>query len=196
MPNWCGNQIKISGDRVTAIAKILKDNQGGKMFELLVGRVPDGMTEDDYQNNWYDINCNRWGCKWDVDISLDDMSFGDDEIYMYIQTAWSSCNDFLRLLNIKYCVDVENIFSEGGNDFAGRFMIEDGNESYECYTYLRGLYEFDYDSFLFEARDQLEYMVGDDTPPTLEEWINEFPFVEDEYVKENLIELYNEIIKQ
>ena len=193
MPNWCNNQIKISGDGISAIKEILEANQGGRMFELLVGKLAEGQTEEEYNDNWYNTNCDRWGCKWDVDISLDDMSFEDDAIYMYIQTAWAPCNDFLRLLNKKYGVDVENNYNEGGNDFAGFVSIDEDGENENCYTYLRGLYEFDYESFLFEARNQLEFMVEDENPPTLEDWMNEFPFVEE---KENLIELYNEITEQ
>ena len=191
MPNWCNNQIKISGHGVPAIKEILEANPGGGMFELLVGKLADGQTESEYMNNWYDTNCARWGCKWDVDIELEGISFDNDCIGMWIETAWSPCNDFLRLLSEKYGVDVENSYVEAGSDFAGMFVIEDGNESDECYTYLRGMYEFDYESFLFEAQNQLEYMVGDDTIATLEEWLNEFEYVEN---KEDLIELYNEIV--
>jgi len=191
MPNWCNNQIRISGDGITAINEILKE--GGKMFESLVGKLAEGQTEREYNENWYNTNCDRWGCKWDVEISEHDISVEDDAIYMYIQTAWSPCNDFLRLLSEKYGVDVENRYSEGGNDFAGLFMIEDGNESDECYTYLRGLYEFDYDSFLYEVRNQIEWMIDDENPIELENLLNEFEFVKE---KENLIELYNEITEQ
>jgi hypothetical protein len=191
MPNWCNNQIKISGHGVPAIKEILEANPMGRMFELLVGKLADGQTESEYMDNWYDTNCDRWGCKWDVDIELDGISFDDDCIHMWIQTAWSPCNDFLRLLSDKYGVDVENIYIESGCDFAGMFVIEDGNESDECHTYLRGMYEFDYESFVFEIQNQLESMLYDQTPPALEEWLNEFGYVEN---KEDLIELYNEIV--
>lgn len=191
MPNWCNNQIKISGDGITAIKEILEANPSGLMFESLVGKLADGQTEKEYIDNWYNTNCERWGCKWDVDIELNDISFEDDSIRLWIQTAWSPCNGFLELLNEKYGVDVENNYGEGGNDFAGRFMIENGDYSDECYTYLRGLYEFDYESFLFEAQNQLEYMVSDEDVPSLEDWLNEFQFVDN---KEDLIELYNECI--
>jgi hypothetical protein len=189
MPNWCNNQIKISGNGVPAIKEILE--KGGRMFESLVGKLADGQTEEEYNEKWYDTNCDRWGCKWDVDISLDDISFEGDSIYMYIQTAWSPCNDFLRLLSEKYGVDVENNYSEGGNDFAGFVSIDEDGEDEHCYTYLRGLYEFDYDSFLYEVRNQIEFMVDDENPIALEDLLNEFDYVEN---KKDLIELYNEII--
>ena len=80
-----------------------------------------------------------------------------------------------------------------GMTFAGRFVIENGNESDECYTYLKGLYEFDYDSFLYEVRNEIEFMVDDENPIALEDLLNEFDYVEN---KEDLIELYNEITEQ
>jgi hypothetical protein len=163
------------------------------MFESLVGKLAEGQTEQEYNENWYNTNCDRWGCKWDVEISLDDMAFEDDCIYMYIQTAWSPCNDFLRLLQKKYGVEVENNYNEGGMDYAGFVSIDEDGEDEHCYTYLRGLYEFDYDSFLFEVRNQIEFMIDDENPIALEDLLNEFEYVED---KENLIELYNEITEQ
>ena len=191
MPNWCNNQIKISGDGINAITEILEKNQGGRMFELLVGKLADGQTEEEYNEKWYDTNYNRWGCKWDVEISLDDIAFEDDAIYMYIQTAWTPCNDFLRLLQKKYGVEVENNYNEGGNDFAGFVSMDEDGEDEHCYTYLRGLYEFDYDSFLYEVRNQIEFMVDDKNPIVLEDLWNEFDYVEN---KKDLIELYNEIV--
>ena len=193
MPNWCDNQIKISGSEasISQIKSTLEKNKNGGLFNVLVGKLADGQTEGQYDGNWYDTNIERWGCKWDVDIEFESMGLENDCIYMNIQTAWSPCNGFLRLLSEKYGVDVENNYSEGGNDFAGLFTIEDGNESNECYTYLRGLYKFDYDSFLYEVRNEIEFMVDDENPIALEDLLNGFDYVEN---KEDLIELYNEII--
>jgi hypothetical protein len=193
MPNWCDNQIKISGSEasISAIKSTLDENKNGGLFDVLVGHLPDGVTEEEYQKNWYDLNCDRWGCKWDVDIEFESMEFEDDCIYMNIQTAWSPCNGFLRLLSEKYGVDVENNYSESGNDFAGVFTIADGNESDECYEYLEGLYHIDYDTFISEAMIQLEWMAEDGNAPEFDEWIDGFEYVEN---KEDLIELYNEIV--
>lgn len=193
MPNWCDNQIKISGSKasISQIKSTLEKNKSGGLFDVLVGKLADGQTEGQYDGNWYDTNIERWGCKWDVDIEFESMGLEDDCIYMNIQTAWSPCNGFLRLLSDKYGVDVENNYSESGNDFAGVFTIEDGNESDECYEYLEGLYHIDYDTFISEAMIQLEWMAEDGNAPEFDEWIDGFDYVEN---KEDLIELYNEIV--
>jgi hypothetical protein len=172
MPNWCNNQIRISGDGITAIQEVLESNPMGRMFELLVGKLAEGQTESEYIESWYNTNCDRWGCKWDVDINMDDFFFEDDQIIMTIQTAWSPCNGFLKLLHEKYGVDCENEYNESGSYFAGRYTIDGSGEKDECYDYLEGLYRFDYDSFLYE----IENLMEDELPP-LEEWLKEFPFV-------------------
>jgi hypothetical protein len=183
MPNWCNNQIKISGQGVPAINEILE--KGGRMFESLVGKLADGQTENEYNDNWYNTNCDRWGCKWDVDISEHDISVEDDAIYMYIQTAWSPCNGFLKMLHEKYGVDCENDYNESGNDFAGRYTIDSGGENDECYEYLEGLYHFDYESFIYE----IECLMEGELPP-LEEWLKQFPYVQSKIDLETIYESY------
>jgi hypothetical protein len=195
MPNWCDNKIQISGSEasIKAIKSLLEKNGSGGLFNVLVGHLPDGMTEEEYQKNWYDVNCNRWGCKWDVDIEFESMEFEDDCIYMYIQTAWSPCNGFLRLVHEKYGVDVHNDYSEYANDFAGRFTIDEDGDNDECYTYLVGLYEFDYDTFISEAEIQLQWMIDDENAPAFNEWIAGFDYVNDEAISD-LKNVYEENI--
>jgi hypothetical protein len=186
MPNWCNNQINIWGEGVTAVREILEENQGGRMFELLVGKLAEGQTESEYIESWYNTNCDRWGCKWDVDINMDDFFFEDGQIIMTIQTAWSPCNGFLKLLHEKYGVDCENDYNESGSYFAGRYTIDGNGEKDECYDYLEGLYRFDYDSFLYE----IENLMEDELPP-LEEWLKEFPFVKNTHDLETIYKSYN-----
>lgn len=201
MPNWCSNNIVITGnsDSLSKIKRVIEENTNRGLFDSLVGHLPSGMTEEDYQKNWYDINCERWGCKWDVEIDFywdSEIDFEKDNgfIHLYIDTAWSPCNGFLRLLSEKYGVDVENNYSESGNDFAGVFTIADGNESDECYEYLEGLYHIDYDTFISEVEIQLEWMAEDGNTPGLEEWIASFEFIDDDYVKEELKKVYEEVV--
>lgn len=186
MPNWCNNQINIWGEGVTAVREILEENQGGRMFELLVGKLAEGQTESEYIESWYNTNCDRWGCKWDVDINMDDFFFEDGQIIMTIQTAWSPCNGFLKLLHEKYGVDCENDYNESGSYFAGRYTIDGSGEKDECYDYLEGLYHFDYDSFLYE----IENLMEDELPP-LEEWLKEFPFVKNTHDLEAIYTSYH-----
>jgi hypothetical protein len=172
MPNWCNNQINISGEGVTAIKEILE-----------AGKLAEGQTESEYNEKWYETNHDRWGCKWDVEIDLNDFFLEDDHIIMTIQTAWSPCNAFLKRLHEKYGVDIENDYNESGSYFAGRYTIDGNGEKDECYDYL---YHFDYDSFIFE----IEQLMEDELPP-LEEWLKEFPFVKDTHDLETIYKSYN-----
>jgi hypothetical protein len=179
MPNWCNNYIEIEGVGVSKIKEILEANPLGSMFELLVGKYAEGQTEEEYQQTWYDTNCDRWGCKWDVEIDLDSINFFEDHFMsMNLQTAWSPCNDFLRLLHQKYSVFVKNDYSETGNDFAGTFEIDEDGEVDNCYSYLEGLYHSDYDYFIMEVQNQIEYLKDDneDEIPSVDEWLKEFPY--------------------
>lgn len=188
MPNWCSNYIEITGNRkgLSQIKEILEANPNGSMFELLVGKYADGQTEEEYQQTWYESNCGRWGCKWDVEIDLDSINFFEDSTITFgIQTAWSPCNDFLRLLHAKYSVFVKNDYSENGNDFAGRYEIDEDGEQDDCYNYLEGLYHTDYDYFLCEVQNQIEYLMDDDEIPSVDEWLNEFTYVS----QDTLVEL-------
>lgn len=191
MPNWCSNWITINGDEkgLSQIKEILEANPEGRMFELLVGKYAEGQTEEQYLETWYDTNIGRWGCKWDVDIELDNINFFEDFITIGIQTAWSPCNGFLRLLHKKYGVFVENEYSEQGNDFAGKFIIDEDGEVDRCYNYREGLYHYDYDYFLMEATNDLEYLSDEDEIPSAEEWLKEFPYASKESLEE-LRELY------
>lgn len=166
MPNWCNNQINIWGNGVTAIKKILEE--GGQMFQLLVGGNPQ-----------------KWGCKWDVEIDMNDLFLDDEQIIMTIRTAWSPCNGFLKMLHEKYGVECENDYNESGNDFAGRYTIDSNGEKDECYEYLEGLYHFDYESFIYEV----ECLMDGDVPP-LEEWLEQFPYVQSKRDLETIYECY------
>ena len=179
MPNWCSNYIEITGNRkgLSQIKEILEANPNGSMFELLVGKLADGQTEEEYQQTWYDTNCDRWGCKWDVEIDLGTINFFEDSAITFgIQTAWSPCVGFLRLLHQKYSVFVKNDFSENGDDFAGRYVIDEDGEVNDCWEYLEGLYHTDYDYFLMEVQNQIEYLRDDYEIPSLDEWLKEFPY--------------------
>lgn len=193
MPNWCNNFIQITGVRggLSQIKEILEANPEGRMFELLVGKYAEGQTEEEYGLNWYNTNCDRWGCKWDVEIDLQGITFEEDIIHFCLQTAWSPCNDFLRLLHEKYAVFVENQYSEQGNNFAGKYVIDEEGEVDECYEFLEGLYHTDYDTFIWEAKNQLEYLRDEDEIPSVEEWLKEFPYASTDSLAE-LKELYFE----
>lgn len=199
MPNWCSNSIVINGDKnkIKKIKRVLdsmdRNNDSVGVFQVLVGR-DENLSETQYQEGaWYQSNIDRFGCKWDV--NYDDACIdGDDEyITMNPQTAWSPPEGFCRLLSEQYGVDVVLEYSEPGCNFAGRLSITaDGDEENETYEYLEGLYHIDEDYFWMEVRNNLEYEFDEDEPRKVEEWLQDFSFVQAGH-KSELIDLYNEV---
>ena len=180
MANLCNNFIQISGEGVSKIKEVLEANPSGRMFRAL---------DKDYQGGDVVANVKRWGCKWDVLIDLDGMFLEEDYISMNIQTPWEPCNGFLRVLHEQYGVNVDNKYSESGNDYMGIFSIDSKGEKDVRYPFLEGLYHFDYESFLFEVEKGLDYA---DEVLTLDEWLSQFTYVTADDLDE-LKELYESI---
>lgn len=124
MPNWCINDIDISGP--SEKIKELYDRmiQENCIFEIL---VPIG--------NWeYDKAVEAWGTKWDANSQdLDLYDNGDYScISGQIETAWGPpIQVFETYLNDNEDVSIEIKYFEPGMQFVGQYI--DGFD--ECYEY-------------------------------------------------------------
>jgi len=180
MPNWCNNNISISGP-VETIRQLWEDaNQedGG----LLSAMVPSPKELNDttspsadsderraelvekYGNdNWYDWNVSNWGTKWDVStegLEFTDNGDGTAMIEGWFDSAWAPPIGAYE----KFCDDMDNCdleasYHEGGMDFGGFWSSENGDE------YMDGLYEEyklpeDQQSDLFKRIDE-EYNLSE-----------------------------------
>jgi len=204
MPNWCNNNITISGDEgtirtLTAVLKSIKtsdEEQSNNVFQSLIG-LPQQMSDVDYKEKWYDTNIEWFGTKWDISYSEDMFTFTKDEISFFCETAWSPPIPFLQHLCEMYKVNANLFYSEGGVGFSGEstFNWVDGElEVYddEC-GYLEGIYKYSRDEFWSEVESRVDCIL--DEEQTLEDFISEFDFVSEED-KEELTRLYNETIKE
>lgn len=85
MPNWCMNDLRISGD-TEEILRFIEDNKtdGEFCFKTL-------FPEPEYANpeDWYEWRVKNWGTKWDVDGNVDVSKIDDDLYRLYFTTAWS-----------------------------------------------------------------------------------------------------------
>jgi Ferredoxin-like domain in Api92-like protein len=85
MPNWCMNDLRISGN-ADEILSFIEDNKtdGEFCFKTLV-------PEPEYKNSeeWYDWRLSNWGTKWDVDGDVDVNKLDDGLYRLYFTTAWS-----------------------------------------------------------------------------------------------------------
>ncbi len=204
MPNWCNNNITISGDEgtirtLTAVLKNLKtdDNeQSNNVFQSLIG-LPQHMSDGDYKEKWYDTNIEWFGTKWDISYSEDMFTFTKDEINFSCETAWSPPIPFLQNLCEMYKVNANLFYSEGGVGFSGEstFNWVDGElEVYddEC-GYLEGIYKYSREEFWSEVEYRTDCIIDEEL--SLEDFISEFDFVSEEDTLE-LTRLYNETIKE
>lgn len=144
MPNWCSNYLQITGDKekITKIVDVLKANTTGEnLFQTLIGLEPGA----DYSGEkWYDLNINRFGCKWDTPYELEYFHIDEDSIRFGIETAWSPPVQFAIRLCQMYGVSCDVSYSEPGNDFTGITKIApDGSYTEEDYEYLEGMYKLD-----------------------------------------------------
>lgn len=212
MPNWCNNNITISGDEgtirtLTAVLKSLKtdnEEQSSDVFKSLIG-LPQHMSDGDYKEKWYDTNIEWFGTKWDISYSEDMFNFSKDEISFSCETAWSPPIPFLHTLCKMYKVNANLFYSEGGVGFAGETTftwtqpdysageVEGQLEVYddEC-GYLEGIYKYSKEEFWGEVESRVDCIL--DEEQTLEDFISEFDFVSEEDTLE-LTRLYNETIE-
>ena len=204
MPNWCNNNITISGDEgtirtLTAVLKSLKtddEEQSSDVFKALIG-LPQHMSDGDYKEKWYDTNIGWFGTKWDISYDEHAFTFTKDEISFFCETAWSPPIPFLQNLCEMYKVNANLFYSEGGVGFSGEttFTWNDGElDVYddEC-EYLEGIYKYSREEFWSEVESRVDSIL--DEEQTLEDFLGEFDFVSEEDTLE-LTRLYNETIKE
>ena len=202
MPNWCNNNITISGDEgtirtLTAVLKSIKtsdEEQSNNVFQSLIG-LPQHMSDGDYKEKWYDTNIEWFGTKWDISYSEDMFNFSKNEISFSCETAWSPPIPFLQNLCEMYKVNANLFYSEGGVGFSGEstFNWVDGElEVYddEC-GYLEGIYKYSREEFWSEVEYRADSILDEDQ--SLEDFLGEFDFVSEED-KLELTRLYNETI--
>ena len=150
MPNWCDNQITITGPNsvIDKIEKIVSDEKNPDgllnffhpMPKELEGTTSPSSSADKPQpmvegfDCWYDWRVEKWGTKWDcnefygVDRQGDTISFG-------FSSAWSPpINAYEKFIisssEKKQDVSIKAYYYEGGCDFMGEW----DNGSDDCYS--------------------------------------------------------------
>lgn len=117
MPNWCMNNLTVTGkpERLNAIADAISEN---KFFEHI---VPIGEWE-------YENALSAWGTKWDANGATVDFP-EEDTLSVVFDTAWSPPIGVLEAL----CddPDIDSVYCsyfEPGMDFGGEW--EDGDDRF------------------------------------------------------------------
>ena len=156
MPNWCENQISITGPNsvIDKIEKIINaddshENTGLLNFfhpmpKELEGTTSPSSASDKPQpkvdgfDNWYDWRNANWGTKWEVCefYGVDRSYINDDEsqITVGFSSAWGPPLEAYQRFLDKHPVILEARYYEPGCDFMG--IWDNGDDTcYECSKY-------------------------------------------------------------
>ena len=153
MPNWCDNQVTITGPNsvIDKIEKIVKEEKDGggllNFFKPMPKQLEDttspSSSADKPQpmvegfDNWYDWRCENWSTKWDVNefYGVDRQHLNDslDEstISFGFSSAWSPpIGAYEQFLEDNDNCSLKAYYYEGGCDFMGEW----DNGSDDCYA--------------------------------------------------------------
>ena len=154
MPNWCDNQVTITGpnsviDKIEKIVKEEKEDNGLLNFfhpmpKQLEGTTSPSSSADKPQpmvegfDNWYDWRNANWGTKWElcefygVDRQYhSEQNEGESTITFGFDSAWAPpINAYEQFLRDNEDCSLKAWYYEGGCDFMGEW----DNGSDNCYT--------------------------------------------------------------
>jgi hypothetical protein len=137
MPNWCTNEVEITGDNavIQEIAEIVKANKYG-LFQMndfvpMPEELRDTTAPSD-RPNWYNWANSNWGTKWDLD---EDAIYivEDGVIKLGFNTAWSPNCAFWVAFSEKYpTLRTYHKYYEEGMGFIGQAFYEDDRFDDNC----------------------------------------------------------------
>jgi hypothetical protein len=123
MPNWCSNEITISGEEaeLALLAQRLRYDETTIMERL----VP---TPDEFisSNAWYQWCLDNWGTKWDMCELTSDYEPG--YIMLVYETAWAPNVPFWQTISAEYPgLSMVHHYKEPGMCFMGVATYQEGN---------------------------------------------------------------------
>ena len=127
MPNWCMNEITITGDS-NEIDTLLMNAEGPdetKAFSM------EALVPCPNNENWYEWNINNWGTKWDFVISKNDLIVikepNTTKVLFNVDTAWSPPLAFWQKVSKLYpFIDIKVYYEEEGIGFIGMAKFKQG----------------------------------------------------------------------
>ena len=145
MPNWCDNQVTITGSKsvIDKIEKIANEEKGvggllnffHPMPKELRDTTADGsedkkLLEKYGYSDWYGWACDNWGTKWDISEFYGVDRIGKTMITFAFSSAWSPpTGAYEYFLAKNEDCSLKAWYYEGGCDFMG--VWEDGDD--RCY---------------------------------------------------------------
>jgi len=129
MPNWCYNELRVTGNKKD-IAKFKKDVNNEKEKTVLclnnLVPMPKKYNEDGRWHSWAIIN---WGTKWDVEGEL--VKDRANLLRYEFDSAWSPPIEWVRTVSGQYPkLSFRLEYDEPGMAFNGHYLCknEDGRD--------------------------------------------------------------------
>lgn len=141
MPNWCENELIVTGNKenINALIDLIESDDLSFDFEKVIPH-PEGIKQNSEEGYFFRVN--NWGTKWRLEedsISIDRES--DEEISMSFDTAWAPCLPIVtKLAELFPALKIKYTYGESGMDFSGFAnyqngeLIDSGNGEYDVYT--------------------------------------------------------------
>ena len=145
MPNWCDNQVTITGpnkiiDKIEKIANEEKGTEGLLQFMYPMPAELKDTTADGSDNkemikkygysDWYGWATDNWGTKWDIS-EFYGVDRNGDTISFSFQSAWSPpTGAYENFISENSECSLKSYYYEGGCDFMG--IWDNGDD--RCYT--------------------------------------------------------------
>lgn len=121
MPNWCSNEITISGEEaeLALLAQQLQANEE-TIMERLVPQ-PEGLAD----GAWYQWCLDNWGTKWDMCELAGDYDVG--YISLVYETAWAPNVPFWETISAQYPgLHMVHHYKETGMCYMGVATYQEG----------------------------------------------------------------------
>jgi len=146
MPNWCNNNITISGPK-KKIDAVVKNAVKGKLLNYFLP-MPKELKDTTSPNPksktkkakamklefgadcWYDWRVANWGTKWDIDVYENSISRVNDETVTFgFDSAWAPpIPAYDAVLEKHKDISITAYYFEPGMDFAGEYADGSVNE--------------------------------------------------------------------
>ena len=148
MPNWCTNEVEITGDKETIqqIVEIVKNKDAGAGIFQMNDFVPmpkelEGTTSPQDKPNWYDWRVSNWGTKWELDEETQ-MEIEEESIGLGFNTAWSPNCEFWVAFSKKYpTLRTYHKYYEEGMGFIGQAFYENERFDDNCQDITNDIWE-------------------------------------------------------
>jgi hypothetical protein len=145
MPNWCENEVWITGnaDELQELfAEASKPHKDYTDPEHPVKFLMDNLVPmpEEYNNDkrWWDFRIKNWGCKWDLNQEWDDTRIyyteGESEGGLNYQTPWGPNREFWLTVSKRFpSLRIDLRYIEEGMWFMGQEIIQNGETLDEVY---------------------------------------------------------------